>query len=752
MTTPSPAATAPTSTVSNAPPVASNENKQSTVNIEKAESYRREGKEHYTANRYEEALHAYSQSLCYCPPNWPTRSIVLGNRAAALMMLQRFVEASVDCDAALEADPTMVKLFVRRARCQLRLGQFTAAEDTCSHVLKLPLPGKDANSSSQSRIISADQDVGMAQTDANKCLVDLRAARLLLQRIAANASIQDWQGLLGAADELLDICPQCSAAQAARVTALNRLLRWDEAKEFAEHVTTTAHISVQRLSSHPDASLPAPPTSVLRWTVSCESSGGANGSNKATTLQVNIQSVVEILLCMAPALARPYLISLKNVAVSHQCCAEVMLKVQAILTELVRRCKYGQQGEKGGDSDDSDADVKTGKDKSPSRAYHGAVKRASVVREEWKWVREELDLLQLLHKQKNAADANFKSQRYQDSAAKYSAALQVDSTAVRWNAILHSNRAAAYMSMSKFEEAVRDCHAALSKDPSYARAYVRRARAHRALHDYASAVRDYRKYLSGTPPPMDAEQVSDELAEALKAQHAKTQADTARQQREAQAAAAAQREREQRQQQQRTGRQSEDFSYDFTGSGYNRSRAPGRGWGSSTQGGRTRAPPFPSSTYGTSGAYSSGGNYPGFPSWEDDDANSDEDEDIHSRTRGMGSHSSYGARPSSSSRVPPDYRSSSSRHQTRPPPPPSEEPRSVPALYKILGISMQATESQVRKAYHALALKFHPDKNKEAGAEDTFKEIGRAYAVLSDSSQRASYDRQHVQERRRSAF
>lgn len=60
--------------------------------------------------------------------------------------------------------------------------------------------------------------------------------------------------------------------------------------------------------------------------------------------------------------------------------------------------------------------------------------------------------------------------------------------------------------------------------------------------------------------------------------------------------------------------------------------------------------------------------------------------------------------------------------------------------YEVLGVSKNATESEIKKAYRKLAMKFHPDVNKDPGAEDKFKEINEAYEVLSDQQKRQTYD------------
>lgn len=61
-------------------------------------------------------------------------------------------------------------------------------------------------------------------------------------------------------------------------------------------------------------------------------------------------------------------------------------------------------------------------------------------------------------------------------------------------------------------------------------------------------------------------------------------------------------------------------------------------------------------------------------------------------------------------------------------------------FYDTLGVARNATPEDIKKAYRKLAFQYHPDRNKDAGASDRFKEISEAYQVLSDPERRASYD------------
>ncbi|NP_001125972.1 dnaJ homolog subfamily B member 9 precursor [Pongo abelii] len=62
------------------------------------------------------------------------------------------------------------------------------------------------------------------------------------------------------------------------------------------------------------------------------------------------------------------------------------------------------------------------------------------------------------------------------------------------------------------------------------------------------------------------------------------------------------------------------------------------------------------------------------------------------------------------------------------------------SYYDILGVPKSASERQIKKAFHKLAMKYHPDKNKSPDAEAKFREIAEAYETLSDANRRKEYD------------
>lgn len=61
-------------------------------------------------------------------------------------------------------------------------------------------------------------------------------------------------------------------------------------------------------------------------------------------------------------------------------------------------------------------------------------------------------------------------------------------------------------------------------------------------------------------------------------------------------------------------------------------------------------------------------------------------------------------------------------------------------FYEVLGVSKSASAAEIKSAYRKLALEWHPDRNKAANANEKFKEINEAYAVLSDPKKKETYD------------
>jgi ATP-dependent DNA helicase PIF1 len=86
-----------------------------------------------------------------------------------------------------------------------------------------------------------------------------------------------------------------------------------------------------------------------------------------------------------------------------------------------------------------------------------------------------------------------------------------------------------------------------------------------------------------------------------------------------------------------------------------------------------------------------------------------------------------------------------STHRSNIPPPKSvPAPVPEPSHYETLGVSVGASAKDIKSAYHAMALKYHPDKNRDDGAEDIFKKLSLAYETLADPEQRTAYDLLHA--------
>jgi len=70
----------------------------------------------------------------------------------------------------------------------------------------------------------------------------------------------------------------------------------------------------------------------------------------------------------------------------------------------------------------------------------------------------------------------------------------------------------------------------------------------------------------------------------------------------------------------------------------------------------------------------------------------------------------------------------------------------LPDYYAILKVSPTADVKEIKKSFRKLAMQFHPDKNKEEGAQEKFQELSEAYSILGDAEKRAEYDELYMDE------
>ena len=513
---------------------------------------------------------------------------------------------------------------------------------------------------------------------------------------------------------------------------------------------------------------------------------------RAGVVAVDAAAVAQALLWLGPRLAELYVQAVKNLDACRNCSADCMSKVLAALTDLAATLK-----------------------KHPVLGRDGRVEGTGLGA--WVWVTGELQRTKDLIEAKNTGDRLFRAGAHGDAALAYSKALRADPTAVRWAAILHNNRAAAYMALGQASDAIADCHQALTRDPHYTRAYLRRARALAASKSHAAAVRDFRRYLSSEPVPSDHAAVNQELEAAMEANRKQMRGDQQRH------------EFEQRTEEQRRGAPnaapapappapggaaSAHAHYppqppprtDPTGAGAGagagasrppnngdlRSRFAAAGAAAYTAGrgglnGRTTAGPQPykaSSAWSeedekkfdsykskfyqqraAAGAGAGAGAGPGgagkrkvptHPFADSDDDDDDDESPLPSPKRGPAkAPASSAGRPSAgegagagASRTTTASSSTASsstapgRNGARPAASPSSSSSSIGVAgdhYATMGVDPAAAADEIKKQYKKLALKFHPDKNKDG--EEKFKAITAAYSVLSDPQTRVQYDR-----------
>lgn len=301
-------------------------------------------------------------------------------------MLSRYKEAVDDCDAALKADSTLVKLHIRKGRCLIKMGHCNAADEAFSRVLEYHLRDLLGGADGQGLMDLDEQErAALAlsldgfKAEAKAALRDIDKLRVAVRSLVVLEGQQNYQDALKTADNILTVSPYFRVAQIARASALCELLRFEEAKQFMEDVTCKTHSSMQTFYAHSSFVFPCPLLSTLIW-IECK---------EGASVLVDARSVASAMMCMGAEMAAVYLIALKNLDAVRSYCADVMSKVSALLADLSSRL-----------SEDDKRDA-------------------------WAWVVEESKRVTSIITLKNTADKQFKNRDFRGALYSYGCALKV---------------------------------------------------------------------------------------------------------------------------------------------------------------------------------------------------------------------------------------------------------------------------------------------------------------------------------------
>ena len=349
------------------------------------------------------------------------------------------------------------------------------------------------------------------------------------------------------------------------------------------------------------------------------------------------------------------------------------------------------------------------------------------------WIVVERNKLDQTIDTKGKGDCFFRSSDYKAAVDQYTACLQIDSAGRpleseglaggRLHAVLHCNRAAAYMALLKYRDAIADCTAALRIHSHYMKAMLRRSRCYVRLNRFDEAQTEYERYVhlvetaraANAPStafdnntacifdlPRDVRDcdlfaVKEELNEVTRA---KINAENNKR-------------REEAERQSREKWYKDSFGHSKPGDAERRRQ---EWYGQQGKGSRRW------DSFNGKGPNSNGSN-----------TNQGES------SRGAGTS----ARRAKSYREEHQQQGESAGKDER-----KENVFGSPVSdksvchYKVLQLKSTATEGEIKKAYKMAALKYHPDKNKETDTTDMFRRVRLAYDVLKDPAQKREYDLQ----------
>jgi tetratricopeptide (TPR) repeat protein len=679
------------------------------------DALRKEARELYSAgeyclsvNKYSLALETHNGISSFEKPD-DRRAVLLANRAAGLLMLGAYGASINDCIEASkyvedlescslltsEGGPLLkAKIFTRMGRAMVKRGDLDHASESFDKALDvlertieimIVVPEENKMQLTQLRI-----DAAAGKTEITRCREAIDTMKSLGLTRPADVLVASRRINLRGLSNVklaLNFSPGCQDLLAMRLAILASLHRWRELYLCCENLAseTAKFDGLFTYDLKLQDPFPNVPSAKYLKTGTSELSEPGKLSSKA---------VAEATLRLLPAF-QPYYI--RALRLEERCPAA--LHAVNVLCDFVNTFLSGSDLLKFG------------------------------------WIVTEKHKLDRTISSKDKGDALFRTGDYKGAIDHYTLCLKVDSensatanegeAGGRLHAVLHCNRAAAYMALLKYRDAIADCSAALHIHSQYMKALLRRSRCYVRLNRFDEAQAEYERYINlvelarvkGCNPDSttacffdgpydvsdsDLSAVQDELKEVKRA---KLNSEKIRQREEAA----------------RMNRQ--NWYHDSFGNSRNPSDAEKRRQDWYSQQGKSSRRwdsfngKFPNSN-GHGSHHGDQSKNAGASTRRNNRSYRDEYFDSHQKQRSK----CHEERKENVFGV-------------------SESESSI-CHYKVLQINQAATDAEVKRAYKMAALKYHPDKNQEPGATDMFRRIKLAYDILKDPVQRRDYDTQ----------
>lgn len=660
--------------------------------------------------KYTEAIAQFKEH-CRDSPNKLLLPILFSNRAACLMRVGAFQAATEECERGLTIMPTVqeaassdefkptfkAKLLCRMAGAYIHLGYvdraenlFNLAEESIQEMLTFCSKNRSSNQANIDKM-----DLNKLRNEIGNGIMDIGKFREAMVQIQIfnkkkNYSLRapEWEKqrteVLVHVNFALSLATDCDELHEQKVSLLADLRRWREilshCGRLAASRTKLDGFFVEDLASKSPFPGVAPAVSLK-----ADYFQDATNDLQEAKKKLSPKSVAEAVLRL-PYPIIPYYARSLRLEESYNSEEGMLDALEAHITN------------------------------------HSGAFGVKDVRKEFGWLPMEREKLSRTKDEKLRADGLFGSGAYEEAAALYEYCLDIDSNGApsplgaktaggRLHAILHCNRAACFMALNRYHEAATECTSALRIHQWYMKAMIRRARCYGKLNRHDESIAEYKRYIdivnrarsqtlhfSPSLFPCIFEG-PEEVTKAHLETAEKEMQDAIKEKENANAKA---------RREESWKAQNEKFQQNMFNNG--RSADPGRfrEYFSSQSDGSRRWDSF--SNRGPKRSHSK-------PRPKTSSQDNDPNRYSYKESNSSSSGSDGNNKDSRTMKF-----TNNSDH------------------YSVLGVSRNATEAQIKKAFRKMALKYHPDKNSDKDAAEIFRRMKEAHEILMDPQSRRDYD------------